>query len=252
MSRGRTPYTREMYDAICDAYEEAPGNHSVASAKSGFSRKACRRAWELGWTGIEWARPIRVVFEERATIARARIQEAERLAREAQQKEANEAAVRLQEARAERVMAREQAKQTALETLTQEANLVRMARVNGLGLMNLVAACIKGGMQLRQRVEEWLSNAWKEGAKPEPKEIAALFRAFTGMVREANEAGKIALEMERLRLGDPARQMDEAQPGEMTLEEAIREIEDAQRVLYRAVETGAVPAEALTVKPGEN
>ncbi len=77
----RPKLSKSLYDSILNAYRREPGNHSAAERATGFGRKACRMAWELGWAQKDWAKPIREVLQ--AELDEARTKAAEKAQREA-------------------------------------------------------------------------------------------------------------------------------------------------------------------------
>lgn len=103
---GRRAYSRDIYDALLDAYRASPGNHSQAMKRTGWTWDACKRAWELGWKQFDWARPIKTVVYEEEAKARAVALERSEKERELQDAERERIRQAHIEATADRILIR--------------------------------------------------------------------------------------------------------------------------------------------------
>lgn len=55
-------YTPETYEKLLRAFSIHGSNITKAAATAGVSRVLARRAWDHGWTGLPWAKPIHLVL----------------------------------------------------------------------------------------------------------------------------------------------------------------------------------------------
>lgn len=59
---------------MVDAFRITPGRFEPVARATRLSVKTVKRAWQLGWSEPEWARPITNVFDDEAISARAEIE----------------------------------------------------------------------------------------------------------------------------------------------------------------------------------
>jgi hypothetical protein len=168
-----------------------------------------RRGWTLGWPVYPWAEAIRRVVERKQLEAqeKARAEEVERARQAARQ--------------------REDARSDAVKTHEEEGRLVKIARVN---VGQLLAANARLGPALQVLAERM--RVAIEAGEVGVKDGSLLLRNMAATAAATVRAGQIALELERLHRGDPTQIIGIA-PVEMSTEDAIREIEEAQAALTR-------------------
>lgn len=205
----RRPITHETYAKLVAGFSDAPGNAAHAARVAGCDPRMARRGWELGWPIYSWAGPIRLVVERKQIEAqeKARAEEVER-ARQA-------------------ALVKDAARSDALKTHDEEGRLVKVARVN---VIQLLAANARLGPAL-QVLAERMRQAIENG-EVNTRDGSTLMRNLAATAASTVRAGQIALELERLHRGDPT-QIIGIQPVEMTTDDAIREIEEAQAALTR-------------------
>jgi hypothetical protein len=158
---------------------------------------------------LPWAEPIRKVIEREQLAAqeKARAEEVERARQAARVKD--------------------DARSDAAKAHTEEGQLVKVARVN---VIQLLAASARIGPALQVLAEQVRQSI--ESGEMEVREAGRLLRDLSAATGQSVRAGQIALELERLHRGDPT-QILGIQPMEMTTDDAIREIEEAQAALDR-------------------
>lgn len=248
------------------AYRLAPANHAQAGIRGGCDRLTARRAWFRGWVDakppVPWARPIKEVLAEETRAARAAMADAKdrysaeieefrakaraqleqatarsALLLEAAGKKADgilsqaqaQAEERVAQAQAEALQAltelRARAEWNAVEARAREGMVVQGARETVLALLALGSEVLKHGQQLAHRVLQALDNPTIK-----PREAMGLMVQLSRFVQNTNEAAHLAMQMERLHLGQPGAIVELR---EMTPEEASLRIQKAERARLR-------------------
>ena len=183
------------WDLLLAAYRDDPGNHSAAARAAGVTRRTAKLAWHNGYPAHAWGRkPASQVIAEEQEIARSRLQ----LVEEQEELEEDRAALD-----AERD--RETARQHAILAKTQEGHLVAGARA--ASILGLKAA-VQSTPGLHKAMERLSLELVKiaEGGPLTHKELvsfSSIMRRWSSTLRELSAAGQMAMEMERLRLGEP-------------------------------------------------
>lgn len=233
------------YDRIVQAYRDGtPGNARECARRTGHDPRTCRRAWKEGWPA-RGLRPVAEVLEEEATLARARLHEQ----REAELRE--RAAKGAEELARAQAKAQAAAQEDAVQSRAQEAQMVRAARMNSMGLLAVTGRLLKGANELAKRVETTLAAAGAEGKEGiSPLRATQLFREIASTTRAANEAAKLAQQMERSLLGEPDKWIG-LRLDSLTEAEAVHEIELAARAAARARARGVtVETDGTAVQGG--
>lgn len=222
---------QERYDAMVDSYRDTPGNFRACSRTTGVDRRTAKKAWEDGWPG-RGLEPIKIVIEQEQDAARARLHDARKAELEALAKQNVQA----------QVETRAMAKIDAVESRTEEARMVRVARSNTISLMESVQDMLEGAKELAAAMKTEISITAGEVAS-KPGQAVALFQAIASTTKQANEAAKLSMAMERTLLGEPEKKIGL----ELSLSpnEAAREIELANRALARARARGMVDEDVL-------
>jgi len=220
-----------MYQALVDGYRQQPGNASHAARVAGVDRRTAKRGWEIGWQKqYVWARPIREVIREEmanARAARLRAQEEERFEQEKE---------------------REKARTAAIKAAQEEAQAVSVARTNSIAAGMMVGNLMRALVPLAQRIQQDLANP---KLVISPEKTAKLLSDMANVTRHSNEAMRTALELERLRLGQPTGLGGvQSQLEDLTAEEAVEELMSIQRTLARASRTGMVREPAYVDEDG--
>ncbi len=183
---GRRAYTRALYDALVVGYRLAPGNAAHAGRVAGCERRCALRAWEHGWRGLPWARPIREVLAEETQAARARVAEQDRMKREGE------------DAR------REQARVEGIEAESQERSMLRAARQDVLASAVVAAELVPAMRGLAAIVKSAVLDA---NGKPLPnptidaKSAIIMISRWTGIVGKVVYAAEVLAQLGRTERG---------------------------------------------------
>jgi len=260
----------EDYQRLLEAYRDNPdpSAYSAIGASAGVSRATAKRAWERGWPERGWP-AIRELLDGERDLARARrldreledrkvsveeyarriVEEASRSVEERMEEARAHAAEVIREAedqaREKVILAEVRAKRKynellekigvdAVEQRADEAILCRGARKTVLHHMAFVQEVLTRAKYVAAVItKEAESGSLSFGQ-------ALKFMEVMGrVVREANQAGHLAMQLERLRVGSPTDVIGvRVEPA--TLEEAARDIEHAHYVLQLARDRGLV------------
>lgn len=206
------------------SYREQPNAHAAASRQAKVDIRTARRAWRKGWDNPEWARRgIQDLLEDERLSVR------DRLVRD-EEKQA-QAATKLR-------TQRQRAKLDAIEERAKEAQAVRAAMANAMGLLGMSAQLAQGAAPLIQQAARKRASEgdmeWKEAVK--------LTSQLSNIGLRASTIMKTSMEMLRLHTGDPqqiigvagmeqSHQVDaaataQAMGGEEVLKKAINDLLD--------------------------
>ena len=204
--------TQSLYDKLVDGFRDKPGNYRSAAMRAGVDQRTSKRAWLWGWPTKPWAIPIKQYLE----------QEKEQI-RIARQRAVEERAIADEDSRAK-------IRQDAIDAQTQEALAAKAGRVNAIALANMISKLMPALIGVSER----LATEIKNGAHTfNPTQAAKLMQTASFVVRQANEAIRLAIEIERLRVGDPTDVFkittDETDP-----DEAVSTLMGMVRTLRRA------------------
>lgn len=227
----RRAITQELYNALVDGFRQTPGNASAAARMAAVDPRTARRGWEIGWVKqYDWARPIReVIREEMAQARKARLeaQEAERFDQERE---------------------REKARTASIKAAQEEAQAVSLARTNAIGAGMMIGSLMRALVPLAKRIESDLSNP---ATQLSPTQTAKMLADMANVTRHSNEAMRTALELERLRLGEPTNIGGiQSQLDELSAEEAVDELLALQRTIGRASRAGLIADRATVDSQG--
>lgn len=237
---GRRAYTRELYDALVVGFRLAPANAAHAARTAGCERRAAKRAWEQGWRGLRWARPIRDVLAEEGQAARARHADVERQRREA-------ADARAEAARVE-----------AVESEAQERSMVKAARQDVLASAVVAAELVPAMRALagvvRNAVLDPITGRPLAAPAVDPKAAMMMMSRWSGMVGKTVYAAEALVQLGRLDRGQPNAVIGHAEvelSPEQTEEELVAGVELLARL--RGVDPARVSAflDELQGVPGE-
>lgn len=211
----RRKYTKELYDALVRGYRDAPGNASHAARIAGCDRRAAQHAYEAGWPKRPWAIPIKDFLAREREVVRAERHKA------------------LEQAREQETELREQAHKDAINAQKQEAAGSQQARANSLALANVIGQIAVACIPLSKRV----AAAIRDDMKMSPQSALKLFSSMAYVVRQGNESLRLALEIERLRVGEPTSIL-KLQAEDMTTDDVADSLSHLHRTLQRAVDRG--------------
>jgi hypothetical protein len=246
----RTPRTRELYDRLLEAFRERPGNPTYAARQAGVSWKTANTAWERGWDGIVWARPLMARIADEGD-------EAEIQASAARNDRERERKVRLEAQDADR----ERARQDRVKSLAEDNTLLLSATRGAqqiassvLALAPVAAQCVRVAM--RDFFDEGVGLDGKPTWTPKATTSVTGDQALKFLARIGIVSSRVALMTDALvRLKDerrgPEDRVGAPEMSEEDLDEEAKALEDLLRV-YRdqeqivrdaqvALETGHIP-----------
>lgn len=238
---------QETWDKLVAAYRDDPGNYSAAARICLVQRRTARRAYEVGYPDRPWGtKSIKQLLLEESELARSRAQLEEDQSQLEDERRALDA---------ERD--REAARQHALRAKQEEAVLVggaRAAAMRGLGAAMEAVPGIKAAMK---RISDDLIQK-AEGGPLTPKELAAMSataRRFSSMLRDLVQSGQMAMEMERLYLGEPTDVVKVVtELDDLPIADLVRMAGYQDQVIQRAAQRGVIslPSQTNGHKPGSN
>jgi hypothetical protein len=218
----------KMYQQIVDAFRENPGNCYQVMKKVDCGHATAKRAWEQGWPKRGYP-PIKEALKSEQVVARSRIEQ--------------EAELKMAEGvdrSIEQGMTLERARQDAIKTLAEEGQLLLAARRGAIGINAAVGymspAIVAMAKDLR---DDYLKNrATYTEAQKERK-----IRNFGLLARDVIPLAKIAIEMQRLYMGEPTEIIAQGHISEfddMTTEELFQQVEGVSELLQKAQDRGAL------------
>lgn len=220
----RRAITQEIYNALLTAYREHPAGHGHARVAAGVDSRTAKKAWQEGWPKLGWAPPIKGVVEEEQKEARARLA--------VEQAKATNAAMKAGAALPQGLQGA--AKEDALDSRVKEAQLVRLARDNTLLLLGSVQGLLKGTFELSKQAKDLVVEA-----KLSPMQLSRFYANVAKVAHEANDAGRLAMHLERQLVGAPTEIIGIAS---VSLSDAEREAREALEMIEEAKAAGLIPS----------
>lgn len=260
--KARTLITRDIYDRMLAALADAGGSVLTAAKALGIPRERLNRGWLFGYPSLKLP-PLREAYrnlsvdDPAALQAKAEAAASRRLIEDAAAKAALEATSRqaAREAKAQ-LEARADARDDAVGVLDEERKLRKGGRA--VAGQNIIASAKWG--RAHQLVAEELIAKVEAGRKDmSAEQLADLARTMALVDRSRAALLRDAIELERLHRGDPSVILG-VTPTEMNVDEAVREIEEANADLMRyrrrgleLVKGGGGEAESTTINvtPGQ-
>lgn len=233
------------YNTLLDAYRDDPGNHSEAARRAGVTRRTAKTGWFSGWPDRPFgSKAIKDLLEEEKTIAGARMQlEDERavleedkafLAAEADREAQRQRAIKVREAEAAMI--------SGIRGATSHAVVAALQTAGGL----------KSAMTRLSSELEQIAGQGPLSAK-EVGHLSAIMRRYSSTLRELAAAGQIAMEMERLYMGEPSQIVGVLSDYDsMPLDDLVKAAGYQDQVLRRAAERGLVVLEGGLGKSSES
>lgn len=224
------------WDKLLEAYRQDPGNHSAASRHALVQRRTARKAWDEGYPDRPWGtKPIKQLIAEDRELAGARAQlEAER----------EGLAEDVAELESERD--REAARQRAIVVKKEEAVLVQLARQSSIRTLAAAVTASEGLKTIMTKIGAELETMGKGGplTKKELLDVSNITRRYASTLREVVTAGQMAMEMERLYMGEPTEIIGvTTELDALPLPELVKMAGYQDGVLKRAAERGLVVLE---------
>lgn len=225
----------EQHAKLIEGYRARPGVHNPAARYAGVNQRTAQKYWEIGAPDAPDIRskPISLILQEEQEAARARLQELEQ--------EVQRQAVELEAQR--RAQQSALAQKDATDARVQEAQMIRMARGAATGLLVTLTGLSKGAAKVGTRIAKSLEAYAADPAtmsKGDMVDMTRLVGQLTTALRQANDAGRQAMEMERLLLGEPSAIVAHVHLQEVSVDEAERRINAGLRALERAKARGHV------------
>lgn len=236
---GKRALTKQDYDKCLQAFREQPGNYSHAAKYTGMWTGTCKTLWLEGKPKRNWP-AIQDVIAAEHRQARAMLQAQDEEIQERVGKEAQEAGLAKREEALRLELERQRAANDIARSRAEEATMVRGARQNVVGLMGLSAQLIQGGLKLSEELKSKLADPGKMSVSDQTKAL----QAIASIARQANEAGKIAMHMERTHVGEPT-ETKEVRVTNMSMNMAKEEILACARELKALEEEGVIDVEDL-------
>lgn len=239
-----------QWDSLVTAFRENPGDTRLVAEITGIKFARCVRAWHHGYP-VQGRLPISEIVESDKMLARAKRAELndEEEGRSEPPPKAKFVSVppggleqtaevvspehkRVMAAMLERDKQRRKALEDSARTRAEEGRLIQVSRRNVMSLGLTAARILRGAEQLATRMEGQLA---KETNLP-LKEAMSLVQKASVIVRLGTEAGKMAVQMERLAMGQPIGDGTDVggAGGKLSPDDAERWIEMTMRALERS------------------
>ena len=168
-AKGRTSLPPDLHQRLLAAFREHPGDHTAVRRIIGVDARTARRGWERGWPGRNWP-AIKPIVEREQEERRARL--------------AGRAPAMLADAELQ---------------AEREVMLARGSGVMALELLSVTRKLMPRMKMLAEQIEQTKDLA------PDPVGAMAVLGRFTRSVGRAVEVARAAIELERIRVGDPQR-----------------------------------------------
>lgn len=222
-----------IWNKVLEAYRLDPGNHSAASKHALISRKSAAQLWDRGYPRQPWGqKPIKQLIQEDIEIARARAQH------EVEREELQEDQAALE---AERD--REAVRQHAVQARKEEAVLVVLARQASVRALAAAASTAEGLKAIMTRIGKEFELIAGAGpmTKKEILDMSNVARRYSATLREIVTSGQMAMEMERLYMGEPTEIIGvTTELDQLPMQELVKMAGYQDQVLQRAAARGLV------------
>lgn len=220
--------TREFYENLLASFRKHGNKPVKVSRELNIDPRTARRAYAKGWATRHkpWAKAMKIVLEEEQLEMRAaRVAELER------QRAEEEA----------RIL---QARKDAKETMEHEALMTRGARIAAMLVgSNVLPPLVKAAHRLATDLEAGISAGT---LTLPPVQAAILLARVARITKDTVEAQRLALENERLRLGEPTDILRVVEEDALTPEQAKAELlELAKSLGDEVVDEGESAADTI-------
>lgn len=263
---------------MVNAFREHPGQTTRVSELTGIKRARVVRAWHHGYE-LQGRPPISELLDADKVLARAKRadivlpgatvvveDEPGDLAAEVVNTIEPDDVVHTRQHRkmmagmVERDRIRRKALEDSARTRAEEGALIAVSRRNVMALGTISAQVLRGAQQLATRMQKQLEKAGKDELSL--KEGMQLIQRASVVVRLGTEAGKMAVQMERLAMGQPIGEGLDTNTTKLSPDDAERWIDMTVRALERArrrresggeneVPSRSAQAERPTERPSE-
>lgn len=216
----RSQYTKELYDTLLDFFRSEGPIYSKAAKHAKCTDTLAKSAYEKGWRGLPWAKPIVEVLQEEENVVRAaRLKAVEEQAR-------LEEEVRLE------------ARKDALEARKSEAQGAKLSRGNAI---RLSIASTRLLMTMEKIVAEVQTRFNDNGDVQEIplSELRKWLQLIPQTVKDAQQTMQMALQIERVVTGEPIAILG-VKLDQLTPEQMIAQLSGINRTIQRL---GELPPE---------
>lgn len=218
--------TDEQYNRLIEAFRTAPSHYSEAGRAAGISAHTARKCFHEGYPKYG-KKAIADILREEQEHARAKLAEMEA--------QAERTAIELDALR--KADAKLKAVDDVTESRVQEAQMIRMGRSAATNLLMVLTNLSKGTTRIGERIQRTLEAMGSDETPLSPLEVTNMTRLVSNLslaLRQTHEAASRAMEMERLLLGEPSKIVGITHLEDVTVDEAQRRIDAANRALARA------------------
>lgn len=238
---GRRAITAELFNELVRAFRLQPGIYGAAARATGTAHKTAKRAWLKGWESKGFPAIKDIMTEERQAVrAMAALEETEEGL--AQKREI------LKEFQDELHghLELEASKMHAMQVKMEELQMLGLARKNLNSSLQSMLSLAEPAELLASRLGAAIrdfatstDNALVFGTK----EYTQAHRAFRGVamgLRDITTAVKTTLEAERLHMGEPTEIIGHKDLDEMSVEDLMAEIEQADSAIAEGKRRGLI------------
>ncbi len=216
MAQNRSIITRSFYDALLIAYRECPNAPTKAARAALCDCRTAKRGWDKGWPRHGFRAIKDVIAEEQDRAANAVRDATRRLTEDAEAQ-------------------REKGRAETAEAIAQERQMLKAARGDVIAAL-VIAAELIPAMRLVARAVAEACKPGPDGSPPQipaPTAMGILTRHAT-LIQKAVGATEAIVQLSRLDRGASTVNIGGAASEDLTLEQAIEELEALDDVLTAA------------------
>lgn len=232
--------TPEIFNDLIRAFRLQPGLYGAAARASGVTHKTAKKAWLLGWPEKSF-RPIKELMEEERSQVVAHVALAE--GEEAMHQ--RRAILDEMQEGIDGALVQEASKVHAMEVKMAEVRMLDSVRgmiTSNIDSLRTLASASEGlSTKLAESIKEFIEN--EDELVFGTVEYNRAQRAFRGVAmaaRDISTAVKTTIEAERLHAGEPTSIIEHRDLDEMTVEELMQEIADADEAITAGERRGLV------------
>lgn len=223
--------TLQQWENMLASYRElsppVQGAITAAAQAAQVNRRTATRAWEKGF-GYLGKVPIQEVLLEEKFAARATAMDVTlAAAREQTQAQADRAYQEAERARADAVKSRR-----------QEGDMVRAQRGNLMALIGVSGSVLRGALKQAREIEKIVETGVDPANNQKltlGQKVDTLWKLSRIVAQTATSSAEV-IRMERLLLGEPTEIIGTLELGDLSEDQAIAEIREAQEAAQRILE----------------
>lgn len=237
------PISLDVFRNLLEGYRTSPGAHAAVARAAGVDYRTAKKCWD--WGDRVWPGPDKKPLPIKAIIAQEQLTLRARMEQEVEDRLALEAELEAQR----RVSQRQAILDDAGKASKQELQMVRLARQASMqalaALTQVGAGAAKIAAAVQKNLEDMVAPDPVTGAPPVlgPSQLASMVKLMSNMttsLKQATDAAQKSMEMERTLAGVPSSLVGHVHMGPISVEEAERRIQLAQRMVQRAKQHGLV------------